>query len=92
MSLQAFAAAEGMNWRTLQHWKYVLGKEGGGGAGARGDDDGSRELSFVELRPATVTTDGRFEVEVGDGRRVRVPPSFDVEALRRLLGVLEGRS
>lgn len=90
MSLRAFAAFHGMNWRTLQHWKYVLGKEGGSDGVTAGD--GGDKLPFVEVRPATATADGRFEVEIGQGRRVRVPASFDAGALTRLLGVLEGRS
>jgi hypothetical protein len=36
-----------------------------------------------------MATDGRFEVRLGDGRSVEVPPSFDAGALERLLRVLE---
>jgi hypothetical protein len=43
---------------------------------------------MIELRASSVTDD-RFEIQVGD-RRVRVPPTFDSEALRRLLAALEG--
>jgi hypothetical protein len=32
--------------------------------------------------------DGRFELELGDGRRVRIPMGFDAAALGRLLSVL----
>jgi hypothetical protein len=34
-------------------------------------------------------TDERFELELVDGRRLRVPLSFDTDALRRLLAALE---
>ena len=85
LSLQEFAAGEGVKWRTLQHWKYVLGKETAG-------EGGSGEAPFVELRPAQVAGGGCFEVEVEGGRRVRVPPSFESEALRRLLVILEAQS
>lgn len=90
MNLREFAAAEGVKWRTLQHWKYVLGKEAAGD-GSTASGSGS-ELSFLELRPARMAGDGCFEVEVGSGCRVRVPPSFEAEALQRLLGILEARS
>jgi hypothetical protein len=33
--------------------------------------------------------DARFELELGAGRRLRVPASFDAAELRRLLDVLE---
>lgn len=105
--LKEFAEARGLHWRTVQHWKYVLGKEEPEGIRADGAkrgrppstsrpaSDPAREhqaVSFVEVRAAAGVVDGRFEIELGGGRRVRVPPSFDVVALQRLLGVLEGRS
>jgi len=42
---------------------------------------------MIELRASPVVDD-RFEIQVGD-RRVRVPPTFDSEALRQLLAALE---
>jgi hypothetical protein len=36
-----------------------------------------------------LATDHPFEVRLGDGRSVGVPPSFDSEALGRVLRVLE---
>jgi hypothetical protein len=44
---------------------------------------------LVEVQPVVRTTDDRFEVRLADGRSVGVPPSFDGEALGRLLRVLE---
>jgi transposase-like protein len=44
---------------------------------------------LVEVRPTVIVADGRFEVRLADGRSVGVPPSFDAEALGRLLDVLE---
>jgi hypothetical protein len=44
--------------------------------------------SMIELHASSVSDD-RFEIQVGD-RRVRVPSTFDSEALRRLLAALEG--
>jgi hypothetical protein len=44
--------------------------------------------SFVEITPAG-GADSRFEVELGSGRQLRIPPTFDSAALERLLDVLE---
>lgn len=42
---------------------------------------------LIEIQSAPA--DGRFELELGRGRRLRVPASFDPDGLRRLLDVLE---
>lgn len=44
---------------------------------------------LVEIQPLVGATDNRFEVRLSDGRSVGVPPSFDADALARLLRVLE---
>jgi hypothetical protein len=46
--------------------------------------------TMIEVRAHSVGDD-RFEIELG-GRRVRVPPSFDADALRRLITLLEEAS
>ena len=46
--------------------------------------------TFVEL-PSSVVGDDRFEIDLGHGRQLRVPPSFDVASLRRLLAALDER-
>ncbi|MGO9835682.1 MAG: hypothetical protein ACLP1X_15865, partial [Polyangiaceae bacterium] len=55
------------------------------GGGAARKDVGRR---WVTLHASSMSDD-RFEIQVGD-RRVRVPSTFDSEALRRLLAALEG--
>jgi hypothetical protein len=75
-----FATRRGLNASTLAHWAWRLGRESGSEAG-------STVPRMIEVR-AYPASDDRFEVEVG-GRRVRVPPSFDAESLRRLLSALE---
>ncbi len=98
--LKEFATAQGLNWRTLQHWKYILGKEASGrGRAARGRSPSAgaaarpqQNLSFVEVRAAAGVGDERFEIELSDGRRLHVPPSFDIAALQRLLDTLEARA
>lgn len=94
-----FAAELGINARTLTYWKWVLGREARGEKRAWPARKARRRKTkkavtasqtapaFVEL--SAVATDERFELELGAGRRLRVPKGFDAEALRRLLGVLE---
>ena len=102
-----FAAEVGVNPRTLTYWRWVLGKEARGEKRAwpsRKQEGRARHATantapatpapkpppkFVELR--TVPTDGRFELELGSGRRLRVPASFDATELGRLLDALEAR-
>ena len=43
-------------------------------------------MPLVELRGGVV--DDRFELELGGGRRLRIPRGFDADALARLLAVL----
>lgn len=97
-----FAAELGINPRTLMYWKWVLGKEARGekrewpsrksvGRARRTltrDAESKPELpELVEVHAAA--RDARFELELGAGRRIRVPASFDATELRRLLDVLE---
>jgi len=46
----------------------------------------TRAPEFVELRSGPAA---RMEIELSSGRVVRIPESFDPDALRRLLDVLE---
>lgn len=100
-----FAAEVGVNARTLTYWKWMLTKEARGEKRAWpsrkakkprapravvrvGPSSSSPAVAgFVEVE--TAPRDGRFELELGAGRRLRVPPSFDAAELRRLLEVLE---
>jgi hypothetical protein len=47
--------------------------------------------SIVEVRPTAAAAEGRFEIELGNGRRLRVPPVFEGAALKALLAILERR-
>lgn len=76
-----FAARRGLNASTLSHWAWRLRPESGGGAAL------ARLPAMIEVH-ARPMADDRFEIELGS-RRVRVPPSFDVDSLRRLLTALE---
>ena len=81
LTAREFAARNRVKVHTLRHWAWKLGREVGDVPSlAR-----VPELIEIHARPAA---DDRFEIELG-GRRVRVPPSFDADALRRLLAALE---
>ena len=68
MTAAEFAARRGVNRATLQHWKWVLGRDG------HERPQTTALAKIVELRPAAQTADDdRFEVQVAGGRRVRVP-------------------
>jgi hypothetical protein len=93
LGLKAFAEAEGLVWRTLQHWKYILGREPEPERPRRASRRGPSaavSVPFLEVRAREVSpgTDA-FEVILGGGRRVRVPAAFETEALRRLVATLE---
>jgi hypothetical protein len=98
-----FAAELGINPRTLTYWKWVLGKEARGEkrewpsrksagrarrAATRDAESKTALAELVEVHAAS--RDARFELELGAGRCIRVPASFDATELRRLLDVLEG--
>jgi hypothetical protein len=75
-----FAARRGIKASTLSHWAWRLGRESDGGAAL------AHVPTMIEVHARPVTD--RFEIELG-GRRIRVPASFDSDALRRLLAALE---
>jgi len=82
-----FAARHGVNPSTLSGWAWRFGREKDGSSRGRSCPEDRPVPRMIELRGYPVD-DERFELVIG-GRRVRVPPSFDEDALRRLLAVLE---
>jgi hypothetical protein len=82
LTAREFAARNRLKVHTLRHWAWKLGRETGDVTSL------ARVPAMIEVH-ARAATDDRFEIELG-GRRVRVPPSFDADALRRLLAALEG--
>lgn len=94
-----FAAELGINPRSLTYWKWRLGKEARGERVLTAKAGKPRRIAapsggaspqpsgFIEVR-ASVSA-ARIEVELRGGRRIHVPDSFDAEALRKLLAVLE---
>ena len=65
------------------------------GAGERGarSRDGSTIRSDAPPHPSAdaAQTDDRIEIELGNGRLVRVGSGIDLGALKRILTVLDGR-
>lgn len=83
-SAREFAIRVGTSARTLCRWRRELRESGI----ATGPETALSKI--IEVRPTRVTAvDDRFDVRLADGRSVAVPPSFDAEALERLLRVLE---
>ena len=85
-----FGAEAGINPRTLTFWKWRLGRERGR---ARPPTRGFVEVVAPAVGGGAVETAGLafLEVVLRDGTLVRVPPRFDIAALKHVLGALEGR-
>jgi hypothetical protein len=45
--------------------------------------------SLIEVGPVSVAADSRFEIELNNGRRLRLPATFDPDAVKALVAVLE---
>jgi hypothetical protein len=91
LSAKEFAAELGINAGSLQVWRYKL-KRGETPARRPVPKGASQAIlsSLVEVRaPVGAGVDQRFEIELTNGRRVRVSAGFDVASLRALLAVME---
>jgi transposase-like protein len=90
LSAKQFAAESGINAGTLQYWKYKLRKQSGESSReARRRLSHAIASSLIEVRPVAVAADSRFEIELNNGRRLRLPQTFDPNALKALVAVLE---
>jgi hypothetical protein len=56
---------------------------------AQGQPGAARFEQLPIAQWSSVLVDDRFELELGTGRRLRIPQGFDAEALDRLLAVLK---
>ncbi|HEV3094606.1 MAG TPA: hypothetical protein VGY30_08855 [Solirubrobacteraceae bacterium] len=88
LTAKEFAAETGVNVGTLQCWKYKLTRLGSERR-RRPSAPASIVSSIVEVRPAAEAAEDRYEIELGNGRRLRVPAVFDAGALKTLLAILE---
>lgn len=82
-SAAEFASRVGTRPATLYRWRRELRRT----TAAKAPELTPAKL--IEVQPLADATDDRFEVRLSDGRSVSVPPSFDADALGRLLRVLE---
>ena len=87
LTAKEYAARAGVSDRSLTYWKWRLRKEAGEATAAQ--EPAAALGSIVEVRTGV---EGRIEVELPSGRRIRVPASFDAAALRGLVEALEQRS
>lgn len=87
LTVNGFAVREGLSARRLYWWRRQLGASA------------PMPPTFEEIEPSkgvalvgepALSAGNRFEIEVRSGVIVRVGESFNAEALRRLLMVVEG--
>jgi hypothetical protein len=79
LTQREFAKRKGIAPTTLSWWSCKVGGT------ARG-----RAPAFVPVRVVGgAEVGGSFRLDLGEGRTLHVPSSFDEEALRRVLAVLE---
>ena len=99
LSAREFAAELGVSHHTLTSWKSRLKRENGRDTSRRkltatmAASDGRVQVPFVEVAASSLSEVAPecFEIE-RSGWQVRIPQSFDADALRRLLSVLGSRS
>ena len=103
VSRGAFCAKHAINPNTLTYWGTRLRREEAAAAGEptkAGKASGRKrrraarakapEPAFVEVQlPRQPSGLGRFELELGAGRVLRIPDDFNPAGLRNLLTVLE---
>jgi hypothetical protein len=91
LTAEQYASELGINAKTLQFWKYKLRTTEP--LSRRPPKRSTRErrsgaLPVVELAPVMTMSGATFELELGGGRRLRIPGGFDEVSLERLLAVL----
>ena len=90
LTAREFAERAGLNVGTLSHWAWRLGRtrrSDGRSARRRSGGDGLATTSWVEVVAGAIE-DRRFELDLGDGRRLRIAAQFDRASLEQLLAVL----
>jgi hypothetical protein len=90
LTAKEFAAETGLNAGTLQFWRYKLKKTDAVGARRRSPAVVAPAVSsIVEVAATRTAVDPRVEIELRNGRLLRVPASFESSALKALLAILE---
>jgi len=90
---QEFADRSGVRCDTFRRWLYLLRaeKRGQRWRSARASKRAAPPAvswPLVEVQPGPAA-DGHFEIDLPHGRRLRVPATFDAEAVRRLLAIFD---
>ena len=99
LSDRAFAGERGIDAQRLRWWRARLGAGSEATTTRRPTKTKTkakaktRSMKFAEVvaRRSTATAVTTIEIEVANGRRVKVPSTIEVDALRRLLDAVEGR-
>lgn len=76
LSRREFAEKHGLQEQRLYNWERRLA------------EDTTAGVQFREVTPATVGVDSRLEVVLQNGTLLRIPSSFDTNALARVVEVL----
>ena len=99
LSDRVFAGERGIDAQRLRWWRARLGAGSEATTTRRPTKTKTkakaktRSMKFAEVvaRRSTATAVTTIEIEVANGRRVKVPSTIEVDALRRLLDAVEGR-
>jgi transposase len=97
VNVSAVARRHGIKPSLLFRWRKLAQKEVKPAAGpaflpvSLAAPALSGETSCDRGASEATTADSRIEIELANGRRVRVGPGADMGALKRILGIAEGR-
>jgi hypothetical protein len=92
LTAKEFASELGINPRSLVFWKWQLGKAVAKGPKESPAPATSRSTATLPLMELSAPTSSHFDLELAGGRRLTIPSTFDADALRRLISVLEEAS
>lgn len=88
LTAEQYATELGIKASTLKYWKYELTKPALEQRYKAARSSRADPPPLIELQPIVTASAATFELEIGNGRRLRIPAGFDVASLERLLEVL----
>jgi hypothetical protein len=97
LTAEEYAAETGVKANTLRHWSWLVGQKRRARDKAPGRRVAGRvQQAFVEVvtapaSPVATASGESIEVVVRDAIRIRVPPGFDADVLRRVIAAVEAR-
>lgn len=89
LTSREFAAQAGVNANSLSHWAWQLNRAAKGKSGGQRERKGRKASPLPVVEVSATLGESRFEVELGNGRRVLVPRGFDPVELSQLVSALE---